>query len=222
MGRSARRTLSSITGKVIMSLAGLFLALFLLVHLGINLLLLADDGGKSFTVAASFMATNYVIRIFEVALFSGFLLHILFGVGVSIRNRRSRPIRYQHKSLSETSPLSRYMVHTGIVVAIFLVLHFIDYYFVKIGLVAPPSGIDRHDFYRRTLLLFSDRGYAAVYLICFLVLGFHLNHAVQAAFQTIGMTHSKYTAGIKVAGTLYAIVVAGGFMVIPLWFMFFR
>lgn len=222
MDRSERRSLSSITGKVIMALAGLFLVVFLLVHLGINLLLLADDGGRAFTGAATFMATNPVIRIAEVVLFGGFLIHMVFGMGVSIRNRQSRPIRYQHKSESETSPLSRYMLHSGLIVFIFLALHFIDYYFIKVGLVAPPAGIERHDFYHRSLLLFADRGYSAVYIICFIFLGFHLNHAVQAAFQTIGLNHSKYTAGIKIFSTLYAIVVAGGFMTIPLWFIFFR
>jgi succinate dehydrogenase / fumarate reductase, cytochrome b subunit len=222
MGRSARRALSSITSKVTMALAGLFLVVFLLVHLGINLLLMAGDGGKSFTDAATFMATNPVIRIFEVVLFSGFLIHMIFGTGVTIRNRTSRPVRYQHKSLSETSPLSKYMLHSGIVVSIFLVLHLIDFYFVKIGLVAPPPGIERHDFYHRSLLLFSDKGYSAVYLVCFVFLGFHLNHALQAGFQTLGLNHSKYTAGIKVFSTLYAIVVAGGFMVVPIWIMFFR
>lgn len=205
-----------------MALAGLFLAVFLLVHLGINLLLLAGDEGKSFSIAASFMATNYVVRIFELVLFGGFLIHMIIGVGVSILNRTARPIRYQHKSLSETSPMSKYMFHSGIIVFVFLLLHFIDFYFIRLGLVAPPPGIDRHDFYHRALLLFSDKGYSSVYLICFIALGFHLSHALQAAFQTVGLNHSKYTAGIKVASTLYAIVVAGGFMVIPLWVMFFR
>jgi succinate dehydrogenase / fumarate reductase cytochrome b subunit len=222
MDSTARTRLSSITSKVIMALAGLFLVVFLLVHLGINLLLLADDGGQSFSAAAAFMGTNPVIRLFEVVLFGGFLLHMAFGVLVTIRNRVSRPVRYQHKSMSETSPLSKYMIHSGIVVFIFLVLHLIDFYFVKVGLVAPPAGIERHDFYHRSLLLFSDKGYSAIYLIGFLFLGFHLNHAVQAAFQTIGMNHNKYIGTIKVVSILYAIIVAGGFMVIPVRFMLFR
>ncbi|NTW52251.1 MAG: succinate dehydrogenase cytochrome b subunit [Chlorobiaceae bacterium] len=222
MDSSARTRFSSITSKVIMALAGLFLVTFLLVHLGINLLLLAGDGGQSFTAAAGFMATNPVIRIFEVVLFGGFLLHMVFGLIVTLRNRASRPLRYQHKSRSETSPLSKYMFHSGVVVFVFLILHFIDFYFVKVGLVAPPSGIDRHDFYRRSILLFSDKGYSAIYLVSFLFLGFHLNHAVQAAFQTIGVSHNKYIGTIKVVSILYAIIVAGGFMVIPFWFILVR
>ena len=219
---SSSRKLSSITSKVIMALAGLFLVVFLLVHLGINLMLLADDGGRSFSAAATFMGTNPVIRLFEVVLFGGFLLHMVFGVLVSIRNRFSRPVRYQHKSLSETSPFSKYMFHSGIIVFIFLVLHFIDFYFIKIGLVAPPAGIERHDFYHRTLVLFADKGYSAIYMVGFLFLGLHLNHAFQAAFQTIGLNHNKYIESIRVASSLYSIIVAGGFMVIPIWFMFFR
>lgn len=222
MDSTSRTRLSSITSKVIMALAGLFLVVFLLVHLGINLLLLADDGGRAFSAAAAFMGANPVIRLFEAVLFGGFLLHMAFGAVLSIRNRFSRPVRYQHRSLTETAPLSKYMFHSGIIVFIFLVLHFLDYYFVKIGLVAPPAGVDRHDFYHRTIVLFSDKGYAGLYLIGFLFLGFHLNHALQAAFQTIGMNHSKYIETIRVASTLYAIVVAGGFMAIPVWFMFFR
>jgi succinate dehydrogenase / fumarate reductase cytochrome b subunit len=222
MDSTARTRFSSITSKVIMALAGLFLVMFLLVHLGINLLLLAGDGGQSFTAAAGFMATNPVIKVFEVVLFGGFLVHMIFGLIVSFRNRASRPVRYQHKNLSETSPFSRYMFHTGIIVFVFLVLHFIDFYFVKVGLVAPPSGIERHDFYRRSLLLFADKGYSAIYLVSFLFLGFHLNHAIQAAFQTMGFNHSKYTAAVKMAGTAYSVLVAGGFMVIPLFFMLFR
>lgn len=222
MDSSTRKRLSSITSKVIMALAGLFLVVFLVVHLGINLLLLADDGGRAFSAAAEFMGTNPVIRVFEVVLFGGFLLHMAFGVMVSFQNRASRPVRYQHKNRSETSPLSKYMFHSGIIVFIFLVLHFIDYYFIKIGLVAPPAGIAPHDFYHRSLVLFANKGYSGVYLISFLFLGFHLNHAVQAAFQTIGLNHSKYMDAIKVGSTLYAIVVAGGFMVIPFWFILFR
>ncbi|NTU67800.1 MAG: succinate dehydrogenase cytochrome b subunit [Chlorobiaceae bacterium] len=219
---SSSRKLSSITSKVIMALAGLFLVVFLLVHLGINLLLLANDDGRAFSAAASFMGTNPVIRGMEVVLFGGFLLHMLFGLLVSIRNRASRPVRYQHRNLSETSPLSRYMLHSGIIVTIFLALHFIDFYFIKIGLVAPPAGVERHDFYHRTLVLFADKGYSAAYMVGFLFLGFHLNHALQAAFQTMGFNHTKYTGAVKAASTIYSVVVAGGFMIIPLWVMFSR
>jgi succinate dehydrogenase / fumarate reductase, cytochrome b subunit len=222
MGATGQKTFSSIASKVLMALAGVFLLVFLAVHLGINMLLLVDDGGKSFSAAAGFMSSYPVIRIFELALFGGFLLHIAFGVIVSIRNRWSRPIRYQHKSRSETAPFSKYMLHSGVVVLIFLALHFIDFYFIKIGVVAPPPGIERHDFYSRAVLLFSDTTYSAIYLVSFVVLGFHLNHALQAATQTLGLNHPRYTPLINAASTLYAIIIAGGFIAIPLRFTLFN
>ncbi|RXK87761.1 succinate dehydrogenase [Chlorobaculum sp. 24CR] len=222
MDNSAERTFSSITSKVTMALAGLFLLVFLAVHLGINMLLLVDDGGKSFSAAAGFMGTHPVIRIFEIVLLSGFALHIAFGLIVSIRNRMSRPTRYRHASRSETSPFSKYMLHSGVVVLIFLALHFIDFYFIKLGIVAPPPGIEQHDFYRRAVVLFTDQTSSSIYMVAFLFLGFHLNHALQAAIQTLGLNHTRHAALIKAASTFYAIVISGGFMAIPLRFTLFN
>ncbi len=208
---------SSITRKVLMALAGLFLVTFLCVHLGINLMLLKDDGGLMFTEAAAFMGTNSVIKVFEIVLFSGFLLHILFGLLVSIQNRAARPTAYACSNSSETSFFSKYMFHTGIIVFIFLALHFFDFYFIKIGLVAPPPGIASHDFYHRTLLLFSSPLYSLLYIVCFVFLGIHLNHAIQSAFQTLGWNHSKYTDAVKFIGSAFSVLIAVGFSLVPIY-----
>ena len=213
---------SSITRKVLMALAGLFLVTFLCVHLGINLMLLKDDGGRMFTEAATFMGTNSVIKVFEIVLFAGFLLHILFGLLVSSQNRAARPIAYAYGNSSETSFFSKYMFHTGIIVFIFLVFHFIDFYFIKIGLVAPPPGIASHDFYHRTLRLFSTPGYSVLYIVSFIFLGIHLNHAIQSAFQTLGWNHSKYTGAVKLIGSAYSVFIAAGFSAVPIYLYFFK
>ena len=208
---------SSITKKVLMALAGLFLVTFLCVHLGINLMLLKGDGGLMFTEAATFMGTNQVIKVFEIVLFAGFLLHILFGILVSFQNRVARPTAYACSNSSETSFFSKYMFHTGIIVFIFLVLHFIDFYFIKIGLVAPPPGIATHDFYHRTLLLFSSPLYSLIYIISFLFLGIHLNHAIQSGFQTLGWNHSKYMDAVKFIGSAYSVLITVGFSIVPVY-----
>ena len=213
---------SSITKKVLMALAGLFLVTFLCVHLGINLMLLKDDGGRMFTEAATFMGTNQVIKVFEIVLFAGFLLHILFGILVSFQNKAARPTAYACSNSSETSFFSKYMFHTGIIVFIFLVLHFIDFYFIKIGIVAPPPGIASHDFYHRTLLLFSTPLYSSLYIISFIFLGIHLNHAIQSAFQTLGWNHSKYTGAVKLIGSAYSVFIAAGFSAVPIYLYFFK
>jgi len=213
---------SSITKKVLMALAGLFLVTFLCVHLGINLMLLKNDGGRTFTEAATFMGTNALIKVFEIVLFGGFLLHIIFGLLVSAQNRGARPASYAVNNSSDTSPFSKYMFHTGIIVFIFLVLHFLDFYFIKIGLVAPPPGIAAHDFYNRTLLLFSTPWYSAIYIFCFIALGIHLNHAIQSAFQTLGWNHGKYMDAVKLLGSAYSFFIAAGFSLVPIFILFFK
>ncbi|TLU88027.1 MAG: succinate dehydrogenase cytochrome b subunit [Chlorobium sp.] len=212
---------SSITKKVLMALPGLFLVTFLCVHLGINLMLLKNDGGRAFSEAATFMGTNPVIKVAEIVLFAGFLLHIAFGLIVSGQNRSARPVAYARSNSSDTSFFSKYMFHTGIIVFIFLALHFCDFYFIKIGLVAPPTGIAVHDFYSRTLLLFSTPWYSLFYIVSFIVLGIHLNHAIQSAFQTLGWNHSKYTDAVKVIGSVYSVAIAAGFSIVPIYVLFF-
>jgi len=212
---------SSITKKVVMALAGLFLAMFLLVHLTINLLLLCKDGKELYTQAVEFMTTNILIKIMEVFLFGGFIIHIVFGLWVTIKNWAARPVGYYKSNKSETSFFSKYMFHTGVIILIFLLLHFINFYFIKLGWVNPPVGVGKHDFYDMAVLLFQNKYYSLIYLVFFIFLGFHLNHSIQSAFQTLGINHNTYTPFIKCIGTIYSIIIAAGFALIPIYFMFF-
>jgi len=213
---------SSITKKVVMALAGLFLITFLLVHLGINLLLMCNDEGAAFMVAVDFMTTNPLIKVMEIFLMGGFAIHILIGVIIQIQNWLARPVRYKVEGYSHLSFFSKYMIHTGAIIFVFLCIHFINFYFVKLGFVSPPEGIGQHDFYQMATLLFADKFYAILYVILMVFLGFHLHHAFQSAFQTLGLNHTKYTPVIKALGTIYAIVVPLGFASIPLFFMFIK
>ena len=214
--------MSSLSKKVFMALAGIFLLVFLLVHLGINLFLLRNDGGDWFNQAAGFMSSNYIVKVFEIFLFLAFIIHILIGVILKLQNWRARPKGYAVSGKAPTSFFSRYMIWTGLTIFVALIIHFINFYFVKLGWVDVPQGIhDKHDFYSMAILLFSDMTYAVIYLIWLLVLGLHLYHAFQSVFQTLGFNHNKYTKGLKRCGALYAIVVTLGFMIIPVYFQFF-
>lgn len=222
---SKQKTLSSITKKVIMSLAGLFLITFLLVHLGINLFLLplTENHQEIFEAAAGFMATNWLVKAMEVVLFGGFIIHIIYGLIVQFQNWASRGnVRYKSGSKTKTTISSQYMIHTGILIFLFLALHLYQFYFVKLGLNSSPyMGADGHpDFFNMAIDMFSTQPvYSVLYIISFLFLGFHLNHAFQSAFQTMGWEHPKYTPFIKTLGSIYAIVVPMGFIIIPLYYM---
>jgi succinate dehydrogenase / fumarate reductase, cytochrome b subunit len=214
-------TFASITKKVFMALAGLFLILFLVVHLVINLFLLKGDGGATFEVLAHFMASNIFMKIMEVFLMATFVIHIIFGITLQIQNWMARPVRYKVVSKAETSFFSRYMIYTGAVIFIFLVIHFMNFWFKRLGIV------DNHiilstgapDFYNISVALFSNWTYSVIYIGLILLLGFHLNHAFQSGFQTLGLDHSKYTPCIKTCATIYSVLVTIGFCIIPIYFL---
>ena len=218
---------SSLTKKIIMSVAGIFLMLFLMVHLGINLFILPIVEGHEavFHEAVLFMTTFPLVKIGEVFLFLGFIIHILQGIILQLQNWKARPNRYKIEGWSHTSIFSKFMIHTGVVILVFLIIHMTNFYFVKLGFTEAPQGpvpvANDHDFYHMAINLFSSAGYSIMYIIMIIILGFHLNHAFQSAFQTFGLNHSKYTPAIQVIGHLYSIVIPLGFIMIPLYFLLF-
>lgn len=222
---SNTKALSSITKKVIMSLAGLFLIVFLLIHLGINLFLLpiVEGNREIFHAAAEFMSTFWPMKVMEIALFGGFILHGLYGVIVQLGNWKSRGSEaYKVASKTKTTFSSRTMIYSGILVLLFIVMHLYQFYFVKLGLVEGAMLANGHpDFYTIAVNLFTnDMIFSSIYIVLFVVLGFHLYHAFQSAFQTMGWNHPKYTPVVKVFGNIYAVVVPLGFIMIPLYYMF--
>jgi succinate dehydrogenase / fumarate reductase, cytochrome b subunit len=213
---------ASITKKATMGIAGIFLMSFLVVHLGINLLMLKCDQGLAFSKAVHFMSSSLFIKVFEYVLFAAFIIHILIGVALKINNWRVRPVAYKVAPKSDSSFFSKYMIWTGLAIFTFLIIHFMNFYFVKLGLVAKPDvASDVHDFYSMAIALFSNPLYSSIYIILIATLGFHLYRAFQSFFQTIGFQHNKYFGLIKVIGAIYAIGISVGFIIIPVYFLFF-
>lgn len=212
---------SSIGKKFIMSLAGIFLLLFLLVHLGINLLLITCNSSEYFNIASHFMRTNIIIKIFEVALFAGILLHIIYAIILQVQNWFARPTGYKVTNHSQESFFSKYVIHTAVVVFTFLVIHLLDFYFSsKFGQpvkeITYSDGKSMEDLSSLVLAKFHMAGFVWGYIFCFIILGFHLHHGFQSAFQTIGVNHKRYTPIIKGIGFVYTILIAVGFSIIPL------
>lgn len=199
---------------------GLFLIVFLLVHLGINLLLVFFDSRDFFNIAAHFMATNIIIKIFEVVLFGGFLLHIIYGLLVQINNWIARPVGYAKTHPSQTSFFSKYMIHTAVVIGVFLVIHLFDFYLkAKIFGGVPEvviNGKQYHDLGWLVLEKFKIGWVVVFYIFAFLFLGFHLLHGFQSAFQTFGLDHKTLTPVVKTTGFIYTAIVVAGFTIIPL------
>jgi succinate dehydrogenase / fumarate reductase cytochrome b subunit len=178
-------------------------------------------------VAAHFMGTNRLIKVFEIILFGGFILHMVYGVIVSIQNWIARPKRYNKDNYSQTSFFSKYMFHTAVIITLFLVIHLADFYikskFIQ-GSVAEVvyNGKHYHDLGTLVIEKFKLGGYTIFYIIALLFLGFHLHHGFQSAFQTLGINHQTYTPIIKTFGIVYTILVTAGFIAIPVVVYFFK
>ena len=202
---------------------GIFLMVFLVVHLSINLCLLRDDGGRWFNDAAHFMGTNYVVKVFEVILFAGFILHIFLGIILQVHNWFSRPVRYRVTNRTRTPFLSKYMIYTGAIILIFLIIHFFNFYFIKLGWVSntnlSPEG--EPNFYIIARQLFAIPAYSILYIVLFVVLGFHLYHAFQSAFQSLGLNNKTYTPAIELVGVIDSVLIPVGFIFIPVYFLIF-
>ena len=224
---SYQNAFSSITKKVTTAIAGLFLIMFLMVHLGINLFILpiTENHQGMFAAAAHFMGTNWIVKVFEIVLMGAILLHILLGIILQFQNWAARGQKYKVKSKSTTSFMSRYIIYTGIMILLFLMIHFYNFYFIKLGLVRAPDIANilhpqEEHFYELAVYLFTNEiGYSILYIVAFIFLGIHLNHAFQSAFQTLGLNHKKYTPAIKTIGKIYSIVIPIGYIIIPLYFM---
>jgi len=208
---------SSISKKFVMALAGLFLLTFLPVHFVINLLLLKSDPAP-FNKAAHFMATFPLVKVVEVVLMGAILVHVCWGVFLQIQNWLSRPVGYAGGQKTKTSFFSKFMIWTGASIFTFLMLHFVNFYFVKLGLVAG----DPEDFYSVAHNLFKIPVYNYIYLTCFLLLGFHLYHAFSSAFQTLGLNHRIWTPVVKIVALIYSIVIPAGFAFISITIWQFR
>ncbi|WP_394991685.1 succinate dehydrogenase cytochrome b subunit [Emticicia sp.] len=119
---------SSIGKKVLMSLTGLFLCTFLLVHLVGNLQLFKDDGGYAFNKYAVFMTTFPLIKVVSYVNYALILFHAFWGLYLEFQNRKARPIRYA-VSNNSSSFSSRNMAILGTILLVYIVVHMSDFWY---------------------------------------------------------------------------------------------
>jgi succinate dehydrogenase / fumarate reductase cytochrome b subunit len=215
---------SSVGKKLIMSISGLFLMLFLLVHLGTNLLLLIGDG-ELYNKAAHTLATTPLLKGVELLLAFGFVFHIMYGTILTLKNQKARPIPYAKSASNDiTTWSSRNMYILGFTIFAFLVLHLINFFIkLRFGTVPEVSydgGITHiHNSYLLVSEFFiSYWWYNVIYIISAILLGLHLSHGFWSAFQTVGLNNSKWLKRLEITSYIYAVIIAAGFTIIPIYF----
>ena len=188
-----------------MAVTGLLLFGFLLGHLSGNLLLLRGDGGAAFNAYSEFLVHHPLLIPVEFILLGIFLLHVILAISVARDNKRARPVGYQvSASAGGRSVASRTMIYSGLITLIFVVVH------LKTFKYADHAG---DSLYGLVVTTFKNELYVGGYAVAMVLLGFHLWHAFQSAFQTLGL-HARLKLRRLSIGL--CVVIAGGFAMIPL------
>lgn len=226
---------SSIGKKLLMGLSGIFLMLFLVIHLLLNSFLLIPDGGEMFNAGAHFMATNPIIAVIEPVLAIGFLIHIIYGVLLTIQNRKARGSA-RYASGNKTTGVtwaSKNMFVLGAVILAFLVLH-LAHFWVKMKLTGDPlleevtiniAGVPTivENSYALVNATFSHLWIVVVYVAAGIGLALHLSHGFWSSIHSVGLNNDLWRKRLTVIGNVYAWVVGLGFAFIALFqYLFFQ
>lgn len=222
MAQQAWRT--TVGKKIIMGVSGLLLILFLIEHLAGNLALFIPDGGAFFNRYTEFLEQFGVLtNIIELALAAVFLFHIVSGILVYRKNRSARKHRYAVEGSkggpSRMSTSSRSMIVTGIVLLIFIPVHIIMF---KYGTYYETvvHGESMRDLYRLVVEQFKNPIIAFGYAGVMLLLGMHLRHGFWSALQSLSAMSPRWSPVVYTSGLIVAILLAGGFFVLPLYVFF--
>lgn len=208
---------SSIARKVVMALSGLFLVIFLVLHVTINMASVIDP--DIFNQWSHFMGYNPVVQfLMQPILIAGVVIHFVMGFVLEIQNKRARSVKYVKFNGSANAPwVSRNMILSGTVILAFLGLHFYDFWIHEMTykfVEANPADPTRY--YEETVAKFEPMWRTVLYVISFVLLSLHLWHGFASSFQTMGV-NNKYTPGIQKFTKIYAVVIPLAFIFIALY-----
>lgn len=211
-------TTSSIGRKYAMALSAMFLLIFLVMHLSVNLL--SIFGETAYNNASQFMGYNPLIQfLMQPVLMVAVIFHFVMGFILEIRNNRARPVKYaMNKGEANSTWMSRNMIITGAVILAFLALHMYDFWYHEMNYkYIEGLPVEENRFWGDLHGKFSSIWRVVIYVISFVLLGLHLAHGFQSSFQSIGARHPKYTPFIKAFGNWYSVLIPLGFIIIAVY-----
>ncbi len=209
---------SSIGKKWVMGLTGLFLILFLIIHVSLNACIWANDGGKMFLDGAAFMGGTVVPRVLEVGLMVGFVLHIVQGLVLEFQNRSKRKKGYAIGMGNKGSKwYSRSMGLLGTLILFFLIIHLAHFWIPNRSHQGWLLG-EEINLYAKMEEVFQNVWVVIIYIAGCISLAWHLLHGFQSAFRTIGVSNKKYLRMLNATGIAFSIIVPLAFALMPLSF----
>ncbi len=225
--KGARASRSTIALKLLMAGSGLIFIGFVLTHMYGNLK--AFGGRESFNEYAHHLRVfgepmlpeNGLLWVIRIVLLVSLIVHVASAAALAKRNVRARSQKYAVKKNKASSLSSRTMRWGGVTLLVFIVWHLINFTIGKVNPNPNPNPAGGPDGTGDPYLLMVDTfdvwWMTIIYLLAMLALGLHLHHGTWSAMQTLGLTNTaRSRAGSKTAGWIVAVVIAGGFSLVPL------
>lgn len=208
-------TSSTIGRKYAMALSAMFLLIFLVIHLAINLTSIFS--ADVFNEASHFMGHNPLIQfLMQPVLGFAVVFHFVMGFILELKNNKARPVKYAVEATSSSTWMSRNMIISGAVVLAFLLLHFADFWIPTIS--KNYFGVEGAESeFMHLQEKFEPIWRVALYVVAFVLLGLHLAHGFQSSLQSVGARHPKYTKCVNSLGNWYSILIPAGFILVAVF-----
>jgi succinate dehydrogenase / fumarate reductase, cytochrome b subunit len=208
---------SSIGRKILMSITGLSMVLFVVIHLIGNTTIFGWIPGGINSYAHHLHAFPPLVWAFRAVMLVIVGVHILFAIQLTIENRGGRPQQYAVKSTQKATFASENMIWTGLLLLAFIVYHLL-HFTAKIvpGMDLVMNAEGTVDVFAMVVAAFKNVLVTLIYAGAMVTLFLHLSHGNQSMFQTIGIANDKSLPAIVKAGTLVALVLFIGYVAVPL------
>lgn len=210
---------SSIGRKFIMALSGLCMVLFLLFHMGMNLVSIFSI--EAYQEICALLGTNWYALLGTGALAALFLVHICYAIWLTLQNRKARGNdRYAVSTNKDATWSSKNMFVLGLALLAFLLVHLYDFWFRMMfsELFHLPGTVLPHEVGAYMETLFAQPVRLVIYLVGVIALWMHLAHGVWSMFQTVGLNGRTWSPRLKWVGYILGTIVCLGFAIVPIFF----
>ena len=209
---------SSIGRKFIMSVSGIFLVLFLLFHMSMNLTLIFSSA--AYDTICEFLGANWYAIAGTLVLTGGVVVHIGYASWLTLQNRQARGSdSYASSNQTKTEWSAQNMFVLGAIILGGLLIHLYNFWYRMqfSELLQWEGAVSRGS--ELVIALFSNPIFVFIYLLWLVALWFHLTHGVWSAFQTLGWNGKIWYTRLKFISNIVATIIMIGFAAVPIFFL---
>ena len=209
IARAARFYESTIGKKAIMAVTGLILFGFLIAHMLGNLqIYLGREVMNHY--AETLHGNPALLWTVRTILLVSVILHIWASIQLSMLKSEARPVAYVKRANVSSSWASRSMMLSGPIIAAFVIFHLLH---LTTGTIHPQF-VELHA-YENLVTGFLVVPFAIAYIVVMILIGFHLSHGIWSMFQSMGLSHPRYTPMIKKFAAVFSWILIAGFISVP-------